>query len=121
MLNAGTNIPSNRVAFFDERTGMMSREWYRYFLALLNSNVDFTPPSDPEPISLTGSPLVYGNSTQRLVDVMISGGGVTKLEFQRGSGPKYSTGAFYGMFTLSPGDSLTITYVGTPTITAISR
>lgn len=121
MLNADTNIPSNRVSFFDERTGMVSREWYRYFLALLNANPDFTPPTDPEDVPLTGSPLVYTNESERPVDIMISGGGVTKLEFQRGSGPKYNTGSYYGMFSLSPGDVLTVTYVGSPTITAISR
>lgn len=121
MLNADTNIPSNRVPFFDERTGMISREWYRYLLALLNSNADFTPPSAPAPVPLSGSPLVYGNTTERPIDIMISGGGVRKVEFQRGTGTKYNTGSYYGMFGLSPGDALTITYSGTPTITAISR
>ena len=121
MLNAATNIPSNRVPFFDERTGLISREWYRYLLALLNSNADFTPPSAPAPVPLSGSPLVYGNTTERPIDIMISGGGVRKVEFQRGTGTKYSTGSYYGMFGLSPGDALTITYSGTPTITAISR
>jgi len=121
MLNADTNIPSNRVAFFDQRTGMMSREWYRYFLALLNSDIDFTPPNDPQPVVLTGSPLVYSNTTSRPIDILISGGGVVSVEFQRGSGPKYNTGSYYGMFALSPNDALTIKYVGTPTITAISR
>jgi len=29
-----TNIPAPRVAFLDERTGLMSREWYRFFLNL---------------------------------------------------------------------------------------
>ena len=29
-----TNIPSNRVEFIDSRTGMVSREWYRFFLNL---------------------------------------------------------------------------------------
>lgn len=29
-----TNIPAPRVAFIDERTGLMSREWYRFFLNL---------------------------------------------------------------------------------------
>jgi hypothetical protein len=121
MLNAATNIPSNRVPFFDERTGLISREWYRYLLALLNSNADFTPPSAPAPVPLSGSPLVYGNTTERPIDIMISGGGVRKVEFQRGTGTKYNTGSYYGMFGLSPGDALTITYSGTPTITAISR
>lgn len=121
MLNANTNIPSSRVAFIDDRTGLMSREWYRYLLALLESNVDYVPPNDPAPVPLSGSPLVYSNTTERPIDIMISGGGVIKVEFQRNTGPKYNTGSYYGMFGLSPGDALTITYAGTPTITAISR
>jgi len=121
MLNASTNIPSSRVPFIDERTGLMSREWYRYLLALLESNVDYIPPNNPAPVPLTGSPLVYSNTTERPIDIMISGGGVRKVEFQRGTGPKFNTGSYYGMFGLSPGDALTITYSGTPTITAISR
>ena len=31
-----TNIPSNRVEFIDSRTGLVSREWYRFFLNLFN-------------------------------------------------------------------------------------
>ena len=31
-----TNIPSNRVDFIDPRTGLVSREWYRFFLNLFN-------------------------------------------------------------------------------------
>lgn len=31
-----TNIPAPRVPFIDERTGLMSREWYRFFLSLFN-------------------------------------------------------------------------------------
>ena len=31
-----TNIPSSRVDFIDQRTGLMSREWYRFFLNLFN-------------------------------------------------------------------------------------
>lgn len=29
-----TNIPATRVAFIDPRTGLMAREWYRFFLNL---------------------------------------------------------------------------------------
>lgn len=29
-----TNIPAPRVPFIDDRTGLMSREWYRFFLNL---------------------------------------------------------------------------------------
>lgn len=31
-----TNIPSNRAEFIDPRTGLVSREWYRFFLNLFN-------------------------------------------------------------------------------------
>ena len=31
-----TNLPSSRVEFIDPRTGLMSREWYRFFLNLFN-------------------------------------------------------------------------------------
>lgn len=31
-----TNIPPPRVPFIDERTGLISREWYRYLFALFN-------------------------------------------------------------------------------------
>lgn len=31
-----TNIPAPRVPIIDERTGLMSREWYRFFLNLFN-------------------------------------------------------------------------------------
>ena len=116
-----TQIPSARVDLIDPRTNLISREWYRYFLALLNSNVDYTPQSDPANVPLTASPLTIGNDTQRPVDIMISGGGVIKVEFQRGTGTKYNTGSYYGMFGLSPSDALTITYSGTPIVTFIPR
>lgn len=121
MLNVDTSIPSSRVPFIDDRTGLMSREWYLYLLALLNSDINYTPPNAPADVPLSGSPLVYSNTTERPIDIMISGGGVIKVEFQRGGGAKFNTGSYYGMFGLSPGDALTIRYSGTPTITAISR
>ncbi len=31
-----TNIPAPRIPFIDERTGLMAREWYRFFVALFN-------------------------------------------------------------------------------------
>ena len=31
-----TNIPSDRVPFIDERTGLVSREWYRFLLRLFD-------------------------------------------------------------------------------------
>ena len=58
MLNV-TNIPAPRVPFIDERTGLMAREWYRFFLNLFtlagNGNnpisleeVQLGPPNQPD-------------------------------------------------------------------------
>jgi hypothetical protein len=35
-----TNITPPRVAFIDERSGAISREWYRFFLSLRNATQD---------------------------------------------------------------------------------
>ena len=53
-----TNLPSSRVEFIDPRTGLMSREWYRFFLNLFNltgggnnqtslDDLQLSPPSIP--------------------------------------------------------------------------
>lgn len=44
-----TQIPSSRVSFIDERTGLMSREWYRFFInmfTLLGSGSNVTSLAD---------------------------------------------------------------------------
>jgi hypothetical protein len=54
-----TNIPAPRVPFIDERTGLMSREWYRFFLNLFVltgsggnqtslDDVQLGPPNQPD-------------------------------------------------------------------------
>lgn len=43
-----TNIPAPRVDFIDPRTGLMSREWYRFFLSLFELTG-----SGSNPVSLT--------------------------------------------------------------------
>ena len=59
-----TNIPSSRVDFIDPRTGMISREWYRFFLNLFNlaggggnqtslDDLQLGPP--PQPTTTSGS------------------------------------------------------------------
>jgi len=61
-----TNIPSSRVDFIDKRTGMISREWYRFFLNLFNlagaggnqvslDDLQIGPPPQPASSSSTGT------------------------------------------------------------------
>lgn len=75
----------------------------------------------PTAISVTASPFTYSNATGGNVDVIVSGGGISLLEFSRDGTTFYSTGSFYGMFSLSPYDRLRATYVSAPTMTLVPR
>jgi len=157
-----TNIPAPRVSFIDERTGLISREWYRFLLNLFTrietgaTDVDlfatapqasdqsgnfaataqeaelaayqpFVPAQPtraavaPNTLTVGLSPYTYINDTGAPVDVMISGGGISKLQFTRNGSSFYSTGSFYGMFTLSPWDAVKVTYVAAPTMVVVPR
>lgn len=72
-------------------------------------------------ITPTGSPFTYINETGATADVIVSGGGISKLEFSRNGATFLSTGSFYGMFTLSPYDRLRVTYVAAPSMTLVPR
>lgn len=158
-----TNIPSSRVEIVDSRTGLISREWYRFFLNLfqltgggstdvtledlqlvpvptdassqvdeLRTELGVGPPTippqsftnysaQPSVIVLGPSPYTYINNTGYPADVIVSGGGVSLLEFSRNGVTFFSTGSFYGMFTLSPYDRLRVTYLTPPNMTLIPR
>lgn len=47
-----TNIPAPRVNFIDERTGLMSREWYRFFLNLFTLTGGGTNPTSLEDLQV---------------------------------------------------------------------
>ena len=75
----------------------------------------------PSAITPTGSPFTYQNAAALAVDVIVSGGGVSALELSRDGSTFYSTGTFYGLFSLSPGYRLRVTYVSAPTMTLVPR
>ena len=88
-----TNIPSSRVDFIDPRTGMISREWYRFFLNLFNlaggggnqtslDDLQLGPP--PQPTTTSGA---SGSGTVTSVDVS---GGTTGISTS--GGPITSSG-----------------------------
>ena len=61
-----TNIPAPRVSFIDERTGLISREWYRFLLNLFTRVGDTTVNLDdvmqgPEPYDQSG---YFGQTAQ---------------------------------------------------------
>lgn len=123
MLNI-TQIPSSRVPITEDGNALISREWYRflYNLFILNGaggGPTYTNP--PTPVVASGSPFLYTNADTYTVDLMVSGGGVSKLEFSRDGVVFYDTGSYYGMFTLSPSDMLRVTYTQAPILTLIPR
>lgn len=100
-----TNLPSSRVEFIDPRTGLMSREWYRFFLNLFTltgggnnqtslDDLQLAPPFVPS----TGG----GSGTVTSVDVS---GGTTGLTTS--GGPITSSG------TITLGGTLAIGSGGT--------
>jgi len=73
----------------------------------------------PAAIAVGDSPFTYENSGTTEEDVVIAGGTVSSVAFLRGVGSV--TLPIAGMFTLSPGDSIEVTYSGVPTITVVAR
>jgi hypothetical protein len=78
-----TNLPSSRVEFIDPRTGLMSREWYRFFLNLFTLTGGGNNQTSLDDLQLAPpfTPSVGGSGTVTLVDVT---GGTTGLIFSGG-------------------------------------
>lgn len=70
-------------------------------------------PGTPQAQSVAASPAVYTNSTPFIQVVVATGGVVTSLEVDQGSGFSVS-GLLAGTFMLFPNWALRITYVVTP-------
>lgn len=68
----------------------------------------------------SGSPYSYTNSGTTDVDVIVRGGTVSLVEIGR-SASYESVGVVAGMFRLSPGDILRVTYTVAPTMRLIPR
>ncbi len=109
-----TNIPSNRVEIIDPKTGMVSREWYRFFLNLFNlagsggnqtslDDLQVGPPPQPDAGGGGGG----GTGTVTSVDVS---GGTTGLTTT--GGPITTSG------TISLGGTLNVANGGTGATTA---
>lgn len=117
-----TQITPPRVQLTDGKN-FITREWYRFFLNLFAANSENKSfasfgPSAP---SVSGSPYVYTNNNPYTLDVIVSGAGITDLEFSRNGTNWYNLGGFRGMFALSPSDKLRVKYTVPPTITLIPR
>ncbi len=78
----------------------------------------------PYPVTLGASPFTFTNTNQYALDVVILGGTVSALTFQRSIQGRTTTVTLptaSGIVRLSQGDAMTLTYTGTPTLQAIPR
>jgi len=122
MLNI-TNIPSARVLLVDDDK-RVTRDWYRFLLNLFEltgGGKHSATLTLPTPIVVGTSPFTYTNTSGGPLEVVISGGGVSKLQLSRDNTLFYDTGSYYGMFTLAAGDELRVTYIAAPTMTAVTQ
>lgn len=75
----------------------------------------------PAAITVTASPFTYHNVSGFDQSAIVKGGTVTLVEFSRDNVTFFDVGVLAGMFTLSKGDYLRVTYAVAPTMTAIPR
>jgi len=88
--------------------GQTSSPWYRFFQGLFQG----TPPSQESTLTVGGSPFTY-TAPQRGF-IILSGGSVSAVQFTRAV--TTLTGQTSGIFPLSQGDMLTVTYAGLPSM-----
>lgn len=108
----------NRIPTYTEPlvTGSATtRGWYTFHSGLLQGQ----PTGVPAPIVPGVSPFSYVAPIGGTV--ILTGGTVSKVEVSRDGVKFYSTGMTSGMFPLSMGDTLKVTYSVVPTMTFIPR
>ena len=92
-----------------------TRGWYTFWLGLLQGQ----PVGAPIAIVPGVSPFSYVAPLGGTV--ILTGGTVSKIEVSRDGVKFYSTGQTSGMFPLSMGDTLRVTYSVVPTMTFVPR
>lgn len=75
----------------------------------------------PSSQTVTASPYTYTNNTANDQSVIVQGGTVSLIQYIRNGGTPINVGTTAGMFSLSPLDSLRVTYTVAPTITVVVR
>jgi hypothetical protein len=108
-----TNLPSSRVEFIDPRTGLMSREWYRFFLNLFTLTGNGNNQTSLDDLQLVPPfvPSTGGTGTVTLVDVS---GGTTGLTFSGGPVTTSGTMTMAGTLSVSNGGTGATVATGAP-------
>jgi hypothetical protein len=109
-----TNIPSSRVDFIDQRTGLMSREWYRFFLNLFNLTGAGNNPTSLDDLQI-GPPVGGGESTFGTVTSVQVSGGSTGLTTSGGPITSAGTITLAGTLAVANGGTGATTAAGART------
>src|SRR5271168_158761 len=89
--------------------GSIHTAWYRFFQNVYKG----APPSSETAVALSASPFAYQAPSGGFV--IVRGGTVSAIQFTRSA--TTLTGQTQGVFPMSQGDTLTITYSGVPSLT----
>lgn len=114
-----------------DRAGYFSTPWIHFFQFLYSRIGGSTAPSNTAladaitggnagpivPITVSASPFVY--TAPSAGSVVISGGGIENVEFDRAPAGFITVGAFRGSFPVAQNDQLRVTYTTAPTMTFI--
>lgn len=93
--------------------GQTHSAWYRFFQASYQGQA----PSNESPVTLGASPFPYTAPSRGFV--ILSGGSVSAVQFTRSV--TTLTGQTAGIFPLSQGDVLTVTYASLPNMTFVPQ
>ena len=107
---------SNALPTFNQQIlegGRTSRVWYFFFQGLWNG----IPPGAESKVVVTASP--FGFIAPRGGFLIVQGGTVSSVSFSRDGITPHATGQTAGMFPLSKGDTLTVTYSSVPNLTFV--
>ncbi len=96
--------------------GVIASGWFRFWQGLFSG----TPTGGVSVLTVGTSPFTYIAPAGGTV--IVNGGTVTQIKFSRDGANFYITGLTAGMFPVSQGDQLVVTYsVGPPTMTFVPR
>lgn len=104
-----TNLPSSRVEFIDPRTGLMSREWYRFFLNLFTLTGGGNNQTSLDDLQLAPPSVPTSSGSGTVTSVNVSGGS---------TGLTTTGGPITGSGTITLGGTLAVGYGGTGSTTA---
>jgi len=111
-INNTLGFPNLQAPFVVPATGVLTPQWQLAFQPLIQ------PPQAIKAVALTGSPLAFTADMNGTLSVQ--GGTVSAVTLTRGR-RTIPVGAGDGLYPMSKGDTLTVTYSVAPTINFFSR